>query len=370
MIKILNLLVKITKTIKDTLTIQSALNKGKRATVTINIPEGTYYIGKALKIYEGTTLILDDKAVFLRVGRDALIKNGSSLKRYYGYEGNSHIKIRGGTFDMNGNNCPYNNTAMSIGHARNIEIDAVTFKNVVGGHAIDACGLDGVHIHHCNFLGFYDVNGNRSFSETIQLDMFVKGAFPKFGANDGTISRNVLIEHCYFGSSKEGVMHSWNRAIGSHASRLNYYYENIIIQNNIFEETKDYALTPLKGKHIIIKDNVFINCAGGIRYLGVYKGKNMHSLDGQQTGRQGGNHFDVLQNIFVECKSLDVLHIRSHKIAPHHDVNIIRNVFLGENGPIQLTAVKDVEIIQNSQLPPLNQLHVENKRITSNTKSI
>ena len=64
-------------------------------------------------------------------------------------------------------------------------------------------------------------------------------------------------------------MGSWNRAIGSHASRHNRYYENIHIRNNIFEDIQGYALTPLKYKDAFIINNKFINCEGGIRYLGL-----------------------------------------------------------------------------------------------------
>ncbi|XBQ96004.1 pectate lyase [Staphylococcus felis] len=366
MMKLWNLLIQVKDVIWDTLKIQHALNKGKREPVSIYIPKGTYYIGKALKIYEGTTLILDKEAIFLRKSRDALIKNGSSLKKYYRYSGHGHIKIKGGTFDMNGNDYPYNNTAMCLGHAQHIEIDSVTIKNVVGGHGIDACGLNHVHIHHCQFLGFYDINGDRSFSEAIQLDLFVKGAFPKFGANDGTITKNILIEHCYFGSSNEGKMHAWNRAIGSHASRLDAFYENVVIQHNVFENTKDYALTPLKGINMMIYDNVFINCAGGIRYLGVYKGKNMHSLDGQKSGKQGGQVLDVLNNTFVNCRKLNTIHIRSHKQAPHQNVSIINNSFLKECNAIQLTAIRGLTVVQNNLLPPLQMLHVKDQQIALN----
>ncbi len=42
---------------------------------------------------------------------------------------------------MNGVSYPYNNTAMCIGHAEDIQLIGVTIKNVVSGHAIDACGL-------------------------------------------------------------------------------------------------------------------------------------------------------------------------------------------------------------------------------------
>ena len=79
------------------------------------------------------------------------MKNGRWLKSYYGYEGNSEICIAGGTLDMNGYEYPYNNTAMCMGHAQNIQILGVTFKDVVGGHAIDACGINGLYINGCEF---------------------------------------------------------------------------------------------------------------------------------------------------------------------------------------------------------------------------
>lgn len=122
---------------KDTRAIQKALNYAKKGRHTVYIPKGTYYIRKALVIYDSTTLLLDEGAILLRQGKDALLKNGRRLKLYHGYNGNSHIYIKGGTFDMNGGEYPYNNTAMCMGHAEDIQILGVTFKNIVGGHALD-----------------------------------------------------------------------------------------------------------------------------------------------------------------------------------------------------------------------------------------
>ncbi|HEC2158497.1 pectate lyase [Staphylococcus delphini] len=342
----------------DTWGIQRALNQAKKGPITVYIPSGTYHIAKALKIYEGTTLILDPDAQMLRTGKDALLKNGSGLKRYYGYNGNSHIKIQGGIWNMNGVHYPYNNTAMCLGHAREIEVCHLTIKNVVGGHGIDACGLDGLHVHHCNFVGFYDETGERWFSEAVQLDLFVEGAFPKFGVNDGTITKNAVIEHCYFGNSFEGDMQSWNRAIGSHATRFDRFYENIIIQHNVFEDTQDYALTPLKGKNIFIQHNLFLNCAGGIRYLGVHQGKNAMTLEGDHEGKQGGDGLYVMHNDFVNNGSKDVLHIRSHQDAPHTDVNVIGNTFTDGHQVAQLTGVHDIAILNNEHSPQWHQKHV------------
>ena len=126
------------------------------------------------------------------------------------------------------------------------------------GHALDACGINGLHISECDFKGFLDIDGDRSFSEAVQLDIQVPGAFPKFGTTDGTITKNVVIEKCYFGRSDHPKMKAWNRAIGSHASRYNCYYENIHInQQNIFDNLNEYALTPLKSKtHLLQKINL------------------------------------------------------------------------------------------------------------------
>ena len=52
-------------------------------------------------------------------------------------------------------------------------------------------------------------------------------------------------------------MRPWNRAIGSHASRYNKFYENVHIKDNCFEGTEDYAPTPLKAKNMIISRNKF-----------------------------------------------------------------------------------------------------------------
>ncbi len=148
---------------KDTRAIQKALNYAKKGRHTVYIPKGTYYIRKALVIYDSTTLLLEEGATLLRKGKDALLKNGRRLKLYHGYNGNSHIYIKGGTFDMNGGEYPYNNTAMCMGHAEDIQILGVTFKNIVGGHALDACGINGLHISECEFKGFLDIDGDRSF---------------------------------------------------------------------------------------------------------------------------------------------------------------------------------------------------------------
>ncbi|MCG7339895.1 glycoside hydrolase family 55 protein [Staphylococcus sp. ACRSN] len=333
----------------DTRALQRALDTAKsHKHVTIHIPKGEYHIRRSLKIYEGTTLLLDDETILKRKGKDALLKNGRKFKLYYGYKGNSKIHIAGGTFDMNGYECPYNNTAMSIGHAVDIQIIDVTFKDIVGGHGIDACGINGLYMSKCKFLGFNDDDGERSFSEAIQIDLQVKGAFPKFGATDGTITKNVIIEHCYFGNSHTPTMKSWNRAIGSHASRFNQFYQNIHIRHNTFEGMNQYALTPLKYKDTYIHDNRFINCVGGIRFLAVKDGKNAQDLKGRNQMTQAGENLNIYNNEFIGGMSKDAIRIQSYNDVKHKHVVIANNEFKDDTHKIHLNNIEKLILKNNS----------------------
>ena len=108
-----------------------------------------------------------------------------------------------------------------------------------------------VYISECEFKGFLDIDGDRSFLKQYNWTYKYR-CFSKFGTTDGTITKNVVIEKCYFGCSDHPKMKAWNRAIGSHASRYNCYYENIHINQNIFDNLNEYALTPLKSKYTFI----------------------------------------------------------------------------------------------------------------------
>ncbi|SCT18984.1 glycosyl hydrolase family 28-related protein [Staphylococcus caeli] len=330
---------------KDTHAMQKALNYAKKHKgTTIYIPAGEYHIRKSLVIYSDTTLQLDENAVLKRMGKDTLLKNGRRFKSYYGYDGNSHIHIVGGTFDMNGYQFPYNNTAMCMGHAEDIQIIDVTFKDVVGGHCLDACGINGLYIKNCKFIGFHDSDGSRFFSEAVQLDIQVPGAFPKFGATDGTITKNVIIEHCYFGNSDTPTMQPWNRAIGSHASRFDQYYENIHIRYNTFDEMKHYALTPLKSKDTYIHHNTFDNCVGGIRFLAVKDGKNAKDLKGVERTTQAGKNLNIYENTFLDKMEKDAIHVQSYNLVKHDGIVIASNHFSNKAQSLYLQDIKNLTL--------------------------
>ena len=344
----------------DTLGIQLALFEARKGPVTVYIPKGEYHILYELVIYRNTNLILHDDATLIRKSPSAMLKNGHSFKKYYGYEGHGNINIIGGTFDAYGHTNNTNNTIMSIGHANNIQIHDVTFKNVVGGHAIDACGLDGFYVTNSHFLGFRDDSGTRSFSEAIQIDIQTEGAFPKFGATDGTVTKNVIIENCYFGNSGDMNMSAWNRAIGSHASMYDCFYENIHIQNNRFDGLGDYAVTMLKSKETTITNNYFVNCEGGIRYLAVPTGKYSMDINKVDKGAQSGSTLLIGNNKFENIKSKQSILIKSYEKAINKDIYIYDNKFIDKiSDKIQFINASDIYLSNNFNLSQIKQKNVE-----------
>lgn len=344
----------------DTLGIQLALFEARKGPVTVYIPKGEYHILYELVIYRNTNLILHDDATIIRKSPSAMLKNGHSFKKYYGYEGHGNINIIGGTFDAYGHTNNTNNTIMSIGHAKNIQIHDVTFKNVVGGHAIDACGLDGFYVTNSHFLGFRDDSGTRSFSEAIQIDIQTEGAFPKFGATDGTVTKNVIIENCYFGNSGDMNMSAWNRAIGSHASMYDCFYENIHIQNNRFDGLGDYAVTMLKSKETTITNNYFVNCEGGIRYLAVPTGKYSMDINKVDKGAQSGSTLLIGNNKFENIKSKQSILIKSYEKSINKDIYIYDNKFIDKiSDKIQFINASDIYLYNNFNLSQIKQKNVE-----------
>lgn len=355
----------------DTLGIQLALFEARKGPVTVYIPKGEYHILYELVIYRNTNLILHDDATLIRKSPRAMLKNGHSFKKYYGYEGHGNINIIGGTFDAYGHTNNTNNTIMSIGHAKNIQIYDVTFKNVVGGHAVDACGLDGFYVTNSYFLGFRDDSGKRFFSEAIQIDIQIEGAFPKFGATDGTITKNVIIENCYFGNSEDMNMSAWNRAVGSHASMYDRFYENIHIQNNKFDGLGDYAVTLLKSKETTITNNHFVNCEGGIRYLAVPTGKYSMDINKVDKGAQSGSTLLIGNNKFENIKSKQSILIKSYEKTINKDIYIYDNKFLDHTSDkIQFINASDIYLYNNFNLSQIKRKNVERfKEIIKGTES-
>lgn len=156
------------------------------------------------------------------------------------------------------------------------------------------------------------------------------------------------------------MMKAWNRAVGSHASKYDIFYENIFIENNTFDGMNDYAVTLLKAKTVKVSGNQFIDCKGGIRYLAVNKGKYSTSLAGIDKGVQAGETVIIESNDFKSIRQEDVILIKGYNGVKNQDIYVLNNTFNQEDTcAIRLIEAADVYCNCNTHLNTIYQKRVD-----------
>lgn len=242
----------------DTAALQSALEfiYGKGGGIVL-VNKGTYLLKSGLVISANTILKAVGEVRYLRgrAGGAMLYNADPTDKKMNGYNGNGNIVIDGGIWDANIENGFYGNqNVFTLGYANGFTIKNVTFLDVVYGHAIDLSSSINVLIENSKFLGFSDnTNGGRYYAEAIQLDQNQKATTKKdangktvnvaasisIGLPDGTPNVNVTIRNCFFGSNPDNNdprFGAWPAGVGSHGYPEKGPVQNIVVENNTFEE--------------------------------------------------------------------------------------------------------------------------------------
>jgi parallel beta-helix repeat protein len=239
----------------DTNAIQEALTSARDNKLEIvYVPAGIYHISQILIIYENTTLHLDRHAVIIRKADiNAMLINGT--EDVPGYDGQSNIKVEGGTWDGNSREFPSNVTPLGFGHARNITVQNLTVLDVYNWHHLEINAIDGATIQDCLFDGMILT---RDYTEMVQIDLMgAQGMFPWFGEIDNTTCRNVLINRCIFQNGDTA-------GIGTHSTRNNARHEYITITNCEFVNLKREGIVAQNWQNVTIENNFFKNCKQGI----------------------------------------------------------------------------------------------------------
>lgn len=237
---------------------------------TVVVPAGKYTINNMLHIYSNTTLDLTegvtisaaDSAVKFNMvlagtneafGDYTDYNNSEGCK---GYSGFKNITIKGGTWKGNSSN---SSVLMRVAHANNVKLEGVTLQGGGGVHQMEVAAIDGFTVDGCKFKSFGDGNyieGRRM--EALQLDVVCDNqAFPDY-YQDGTPMKNIKIVNSTFSNVPRGI--------GGHNMLMNSYFDNVIIENNLFKNIDEEAISCLNWINSKIKDNTISNCGGGILF--------------------------------------------------------------------------------------------------------
>ncbi|MER2058999.1 MAG: right-handed parallel beta-helix repeat-containing protein [Niallia sp.] len=345
----------------DTNGIQKALNlaKNNEDIVTVHIPKGIYKLSETLVVYSNTHLILEDGAIILRDHLSSMLVNGEANHNYYGYNGEGNITIEGGTFDGNIQEYPTGFNGIGIARGSNITIKNVTIKDIAQGHAIDINASKNVLIENCKFIGYSDptADHSRNYTEAIQIAEHTKMGFPRFGAYDGTPSKNITIQENYFGNSDTTGASPWPVGVGNHLTVQDKYNSNIKIINNTFDGMPLAGVRPYKWQDTTISNNTFLSC-----YIGVLlsnpngEGESSRTADGVQTSQpQSGSNYTIHKNIFNKTQK-DGIYGRgwnsNNTLSTMNTIKITENIFNNQDleqkgSAINLSWIEDVVIEKN-----------------------
>ncbi|ASS70122.1 right-handed parallel beta-helix repeat-containing protein [Bacillus atrophaeus] len=288
---------------------QKALDLAKDGDgIHLYVPNGCTFKLEAPLIFWANTKVSAHGATMLNYFGDYMGVNGDGTIEYTGYNGNGNIIIDGGTWDCRGLHIQRGTNAFSFGHGRNIFVKNVVIKDVRSYHGIEFNACERYGCIDSDFLGFFDPDGTRTFSEAIQMDLAQRpGVFGAFGKYDFTVCRDGKVTGCYFGASGTPGTQAWPRGVGSHSSTIGYWHENISVKDNTFEGTTGWAIRAYNWNDSSIVGNTLRKCHYGITVSAIdptneghTKNDKFEQLSKSQDFRdimiQGNKIYDTVEN--------------------------------------------------------------------------
>jgi len=250
----------------------------------IRVAAGTYYIGDPLRIWSGTSLILDDAAemVFTGAGGDPFLRGShfdedgdrcyeTSGSCPHGGYGQCHdVVVRGGTWNRNSPKS-VNSNVFIFRHASGIELSDMTVMKC-SNHYFNLSGSENVLVSNVVFSSAVKYTGSDEdfwgkFAqgdadryktiEAIHLDALTKGGEPNVLPRDGTPCRNVLVADCAFSGVFAGV---GTHHVAKDAVPACGRAEGIEVRNCTFENLQSFAIYCFGYEDAVIAGN---DVAGG-----------------------------------------------------------------------------------------------------------
>lgn len=221
--------------------------------MTVVVPKGEYGIFSTLNLYANTTLDLSGSVLFRNEKSGSIIRFGRAGDKNTGYSGYQNITVKNGILDGNKKATA---SLMIFSHAGNIKIQSVTFRNTKNAqHLLTFAAANNVLIDGCTFSDMYFSSASSSNSEAVQIDILNRHHFAD-NVYDGTRTKNVTVSNCTFKNLVRGV--------GTHSAIVGYYFDNMKIINNTFENIAGYAVNALNYRNSRICGNKMSRCGSGI----------------------------------------------------------------------------------------------------------
>lgn len=299
------------------------------------IPRGTWLLKQDIQLEEGTWLDAQPGSVIKRGHSGYLMTIGVLASRenatnYPGHSGPSNIRITGGVWDGNGTVFPQKAAIAHLAHTENITIERAEFRDVAASHHIEFNAARNVRVVQCRFLGYVDADEG-TLNEAIQLDLAAEGGM-WMQPYDGTPCRNVLIEQCYFGPSDTPGSINLARGVGSHATRVGVWHEDIIIRGNTFENCRSFAVRCLSYRNATVENNRIINCAAGINWRSVIVANPLDlsttTIAGVQTGHsQEAPYGTIKNNVIIGgiTGTAKAIEVRGETTGPAQSIDVSGN---------------------------------------------
>ncbi|MFD2762920.1 right-handed parallel beta-helix repeat-containing protein [Micromonospora eburnea] len=262
-------------TTDDTAALQAALNAGKGQIV--YLPPGTYPVSTMLSVFSGTTVVATATTVIRRTAGPAIMGNGvlgdfTATK----WDGESDITIQGGVWDVNAGAVTASGSAFGFSHGHNVRFTDLTVRDVQRHHGIELNAMKTVRVVNCRFEGFSDPEGNRGYSEAVQMD-YAGGPshFGLFGAADFYGCQDIEISGCYAGPSAR--FPSFPRLAGSHGGPDGHQHTGLRVLNNYAVGCTEWAIRLYDWTDAVVESNQIVGGGGGIQIgpAGVQPGGNI-----------------------------------------------------------------------------------------------
>lgn len=244
--------------IPDTDAIQGALDMAidsGRKSITVYVPDGTYYIDRSLYIYSDTTLRLSANAVIVRANDRYSMLRSAALPdnpKSGGYTNTRNVVVEGGKWDGNVCDTGYCPVNIYMGHVENVTIRNTEFTGNCGTHLVELAGADNIHVENVVFSDYYlydneSVEGVAYNKEALQLDITGKTFSAGFPPYDNTPCRNITITGCTFINFPCGI--------GTHNTVDGVFTEHVNIYGNRFYDIYNKCISVKAYRDFNVYDN-------------------------------------------------------------------------------------------------------------------